>query len=123
MSFAPQSAPPLPNKRDQLLEAAEELFSARGFANTRIAEIAAAAGTGISTFYRYFPTKDALLAARITERFAQLREELTQARETWRTALRPSKPRSRAAPLKSGSMRSYSGRGSRRCSSLPASGR
>jgi len=70
-----------PSKRDELLEAAEELFSDRGFANTRISEIAAAAGTGISTFYRYFPTKDALLGARIAERFGQLRNELTQARE------------------------------------------
>ncbi len=69
-----------PSKRDQLLEAAEELFSTRGFANTRIAEIAAAAGTGISTFYRYFPTKDALLGARIAERFGQLRGALTEVR-------------------------------------------
>lgn len=78
----PRSAlSPGQSKRDQLLEAAEELFSTHGFANTRIAEITAAAGTGISTFYRYFPTKDALLGARIAERFGQLRDELIHTRE------------------------------------------
>lgn len=47
--------------RDALQRIAVELFAERGFENVRIAEIAEAAGVSERTFYRHFPTKEAVL--------------------------------------------------------------
>ncbi len=49
--------------RDALVAAARELFASKGFEATTIAEIAEAADLGFGTFYRYFPDKEAILAA------------------------------------------------------------
>jgi len=64
------------SKRQDLLDASEELFAARGFGNTQISEIARVAGTGISTFYRYFDSKEALLAALMRQLFGPLAQDL-----------------------------------------------
>jgi AcrR family transcriptional regulator len=48
--------------REQLLEAAKAAFTAVG-ADVPLEEIAQRAGVGIGTFYRHFPTRDALMAA------------------------------------------------------------
>lgn len=47
-------------RRQQLLDAAAALFASRGFAATRVADIADAAGVAKGLFYWYFDTKDAL---------------------------------------------------------------
>jgi len=78
---SPGSSAKAEAKRERLLAAAAGLFSTRGFAKTRISHIVAAAKTGISTFYRHFPTKEALLEAALAIRFRQVREELTRVRE------------------------------------------
>src|SRR5215813_10111501 len=44
--------------REELEETAFELFAARGFEATTVDEIAAAAGIGRRTFFRYFPSKN-----------------------------------------------------------------
>jgi mycofactocin system transcriptional regulator len=44
--------------REELEEAAFGLFAARGFEATTVDEIAAAAGIGRRTFFRYFPSKN-----------------------------------------------------------------
>jgi AcrR family transcriptional regulator len=44
-----------------IIEAAERLFAERGYAGTRTAEIARAAGVTERTLFKYFPDKDALL--------------------------------------------------------------
>ena len=49
-------------RRQQLLDCAAELFAARGYANTRIADICSAAGVAKGLFYWYFDTKEALFA-------------------------------------------------------------
>ncbi len=49
-------------KRRTLLAAAGQVFSARGFHETRMAEIAVAAGVGKGTIYEYFEKKEDLLA-------------------------------------------------------------
>jgi len=46
----------------QLLDAAGELFAARGYSATRIADICQAAGVAKGLFYWYYPTKGALFA-------------------------------------------------------------
>ena len=47
----------------QILDAAAELFSRRGFAGTTTREIAAAVGTTETVLFRHFPTKQSLYAA------------------------------------------------------------
>ena len=52
-------------KRDRtrraLLDAADAAFSARGWANTRMEDVAAAAGVSAATAYNHFPSKHALV--------------------------------------------------------------
>jgi AcrR family transcriptional regulator len=50
-------------RRDALLQAAHDLFSRHGFADTRMDDVAAAAGVSKGTVYLYFPTKEALFEA------------------------------------------------------------
>ena len=49
-------------KRDQIRVAAQQLFLERGFANTGTNLIAKEAGVSKETLYRYFPSKEELLA-------------------------------------------------------------
>ncbi len=52
-------------KRDRtrraLLDAAEATFGSRGWARTRVEDIAAAAGVSVATAYNHFPTKHTLI--------------------------------------------------------------
>jgi len=48
-------------RRTQIIEAAYEVFSAKGYTNTGIADIAATLGMGHGTFYRYFKNKRDIL--------------------------------------------------------------
>lgn len=60
--------------RARLLEVADQVFSERGVgASTE--EVARAAGVGIGTVFRHFPTKEALLAAVLAARLATLAGE------------------------------------------------
>jgi TetR/AcrR family fatty acid metabolism transcriptional regulator len=45
------------SKRDSIIEAAIEVFSQKGYHNTRMEEIAIAAGAGKGTIYEYFSSK------------------------------------------------------------------
>ena len=49
-------------RKQQLLEAAERLFTEKGYGATRISDICAAAGVAKGLFYWYFPTKESLFA-------------------------------------------------------------
>jgi AcrR family transcriptional regulator len=64
----------------ELLGAATELLLARGYAKTRMADIAHAAGVANAALYWYFPSKEHVLA------------------EVWRRALRDEVERLRARP-------------------------
>jgi len=46
---------------DAIRHAATQLFLAKGYEATTVEQIAAAAETSVSTFFRYFPTKEAVL--------------------------------------------------------------
>ena len=48
-------------KRNDLLEAALNLFSANGYDETTTDQIAESAGVSPRTFFRYFPTKESVL--------------------------------------------------------------
>ncbi|WP_280358262.1 TetR/AcrR family transcriptional regulator [Nocardia otitidiscaviarum] len=56
------------NARQLILDAAEKLFAAQGFDATPTAAIAAAAGVPKGLVFYYFPTKEAILTALMTER-------------------------------------------------------
>ncbi|SMC89053.1 TetR/AcrR family transcriptional regulator [Kibdelosporangium aridum] len=55
--------------RQALIEAAVELFEAKGFQDTTVAEIAEAADVSTRTFFLHFPTKEDVLLANAEWRF------------------------------------------------------
>lgn len=57
--------------RARILTAARQLFAEQG-QQVQMEELAARSGVGIGTLYRHFPTKQALLAATVSERFQAL---------------------------------------------------
>jgi AcrR family transcriptional regulator len=60
-------------RKQQLLDAAAALFSSKGYASTRIADICAAAGVAKGLVYWYFPTKEQLFAELVRSMRLQLR--------------------------------------------------
>jgi AcrR family transcriptional regulator len=61
---------------DTLEAVALRLFEQQGFANVTVDDIANAAHISARTFYRYFPTKEDVLQARILRRTEELRTAL-----------------------------------------------
>ena len=59
---------PQAQRREQILDAAAELFSQRGFAGTTTRQIAAAVGTSETVLFRHFPSKESLYAAILEHR-------------------------------------------------------
>jgi AcrR family transcriptional regulator len=59
--------------RRALAAAARQLFLARGFEGTTVDQIAAAAEVSQRTFFRYFPTKEAVVFSEHEARLARLR--------------------------------------------------
>ena len=55
----------------ELLEAALDLFVQKGFAGTKVEEVAARAGVSKGTLFLYFPTKEDLFKAVVSENLAQ----------------------------------------------------
>lgn len=62
--------------RDALARAAIQLFQEKGYEATTVAEIARAASVSRRTFFRYFPTKDALLFVDNGDHLERFREIL-----------------------------------------------
>ena len=60
-------------RKQQLVDAAMELFAERGYAATRIADICDAAGVAKGLFYWYFPTKHDLFAELVRSMRQRLR--------------------------------------------------
>ncbi|MGQ0824472.1 MAG: TetR/AcrR family transcriptional regulator [Actinomycetota bacterium] len=71
-------ATPVTPTRDRLVDAAVELFAAKGFRDTTVGEIEAAAGLvpRRGALYNHFPSKEALLAAAL-ERHVELIDDLS----------------------------------------------
>ncbi len=66
--------------KDKIVNAAWELFHAKGYENTTVEDIIAAAGTSKGTFYYYFERKDALLDTLSTifdHRYEQLEKKMS----------------------------------------------
>ena len=66
----------------ELLEAALDLFVEKGFAATRVDDVAARAGVSKGTLFLYFPSKEELFKAVVREsivgRFGEWSQELAQ---------------------------------------------
>lgn len=75
--------------QERIAEVALELFSRQGFEKTTIDEIAAAAGIGRRTVFRYFPSKNDMVWADFDRVLEKLRTALTvHAQEPMMEALR-----------------------------------
>lgn len=70
---AESTPPPRPTKKERtraaLTAAAATLFRVQGYEDTTVEQIAAGAGVTARTFFRYFPTKDAVVFANADERY------------------------------------------------------
>jgi TetR/AcrR family fatty acid metabolism transcriptional regulator len=51
----------IPDKREAILKAAAKVFASKGFFNSKVADIASAAGVADGTVYLYFKSKDDIL--------------------------------------------------------------
>ncbi|HVX31118.1 MAG TPA: TetR/AcrR family transcriptional regulator [Nitrolancea sp.] len=60
--------------RERILVAAAEVFAKNGV-NASTAEVAEAAGVGIGTVFRHFPTKESLLEAVLVERLSRIADD------------------------------------------------
>jgi TetR/AcrR family fatty acid metabolism transcriptional regulator len=63
--------------RTSILEAAERAFTRRGWASTKIADIAREAGLAAGTLYNYFESKEQILESLIEWRGGQVVEKIT----------------------------------------------
>src|ERR1043165_5952529 len=62
--------------RRTILDAAESVFGARGFADARMVEIAQKAGLAAGTLYNYFDSKERIFRALIEQRGRDFADEL-----------------------------------------------
>ena len=71
-----------PEKKTAILEAAQRAFAAREFHEVLTEDIAALAGTGKGTLYRYFDTKEELYFATVLRGFDELDAVLEEVRSS-----------------------------------------
>ena len=70
-----------PTARQRILVAALEMASIHGIARLSVGDVARRAGLSRQTLYKYFPSKDALIAALVQSETADLVSRVTQASE------------------------------------------
>src|SRR5256885_9220664 len=74
--------PPVADKRKAILRAATEVFARNGYFNSKVSDIARAAGVADGTVYLYFKSKEEILRSifdrNTTEAVAAGREELSK---------------------------------------------
>lgn len=66
-------------KQQAILRTAVALFNEHGFVNVGVDKIVSESDIAKMTFYKYFPSKDNLIAQTLRERDSQIRESMTQA--------------------------------------------
>lgn len=68
--------------REHIFEVAEKLFASQGFNNTRMQDIATAAGISLGTLYQSYPGKRELHRSLLTRRDQQMLDEVVLRRKT-----------------------------------------
>lgn len=76
---APRGGRPAVTTREELELVSRELFAERGFETTTVEDIAAAAGIGRRTFFRYFASKNDVVWGDFDRGLAELRRRLREA--------------------------------------------
>ncbi len=71
-----------PRKKERIIAAALTAFAQKGYAGTRIIEVAQAAGIGKGTIYEYFPSKEALFFATLEHLLADTEGQMKGLAET-----------------------------------------
>ena len=66
------------DRRQRVIDAAFELGAERGYDAVQMRDVAATANVALATIYRYFSSKDHLLAAAMTEWTARLQGRVAQ---------------------------------------------
>ena len=72
-------------RREQILDAAAEVFAQHGYRNTDVQFVADALQVGKGTVYRYFPSKEALFLAAVDRGMRRLTERFQARVHPWRT--------------------------------------
>ena len=72
----PRGRPPRPGLREDILAAAEEIFTERDYHEVQMDDVARASDVGKGTLYRYFRSKRELYLAVMFEGIGRLRREL-----------------------------------------------
>src|SRR5215218_1785482 len=72
---------PVVDRRSRILDAAERCFVRSGFHRTTMQDVAAEAGMSPGNLYRYFPSKDALVAGLCERDRVGLANEFAEIRE------------------------------------------
>ena len=75
------------DKRNRILQAAIEVFSRKGFFNSKVSEIARASGVADGTIYLYFKNKDDLLISLFEEKMVEIVVDVRKKIEAGETAL------------------------------------
>ena len=75
------------DKRNRILQAAIEVFSRKGFFNSKVSEIARASGVADGTIYLYFKNKDDLLISLFEEKMVEVVVDVRKKIEAGETAL------------------------------------
>lgn len=63
-------------RREEILRAASQVFSEKGFARTKISDIATAAGLSHGLVYHYFPSKEAVFEAIVDMMIAKINADM-----------------------------------------------
>jgi AcrR family transcriptional regulator len=64
--------------RERILESARQVFAENGI-DAQMDDVAGRAGVGVGTVYRHFPTKDALMAELVRQKFRQFADAAREA--------------------------------------------
>ena len=83
------------DRRRRVIDAAFELGAERGYDAVQMRDVSATANVSLATIYRYFSSKDHLLAAAMTEWTTELQERVAQSPPRGDTAAGRAHPRKR----------------------------
>lgn len=73
-----QTALPAPDHRSQeILDAVRNAFAKKGFDGASMQDLALAAGMSVGNFYRYFPSKSAIIEAIVAQDIAELEQDFS----------------------------------------------